>query len=197
MKRTSLKFSARKSTAGKCVAGLVTAGLLTACSSTSSAVPPDGLKVGDDRVSTVAVADRKAPLAIAGTTLDGSTLDLASLRGRVVVLNIWYASCGPCRAEAPALADLATTSKAQGVDFVGIHTSADNLAAAKAFVSTFAIPYPSIDDPDGRVTRVLRDDYRAPPTTFVIDRQGRIAGRIPGEIKVLSLRTLIDRVAAE
>ncbi len=170
---------------------------MVSCSGGSSGVPDAGIKVGDDRVATVPTGDRKAPLGIAGTTLDGKNLELASLRGHVVVLNIWYASCGPCRAEAPALADLATTSKARGVDFVGIHTSADNLAAAKAFVSNFAIPYPSIDDPDGRVTRVLREEFRATPTTFVLDKQGRIAGRIVGEIKTVPLRALIDHVAAE
>lgn len=194
-----MKHILLKTISPKLAAGVVAGILVASCSGGSSDVPDDGFTVGETRVTPIEPAKRKAPLTLAGTTLDGEQLDLASLRGRVVVLNIWYASCGPCRAEAPALVDLATTSKSKGVEFVGVHTRDDNLAAARTFVEDFAIPYDSIDDPDGKMIVALRKKaaYRAPPTTFVLDKQGRVAGRIAGEVKTLQLRALIDEVVGE
>ncbi|WP_460834443.1 TlpA family protein disulfide reductase [Nocardioides hungaricus] len=87
---------------------------------------------------------------IRGTTIDGQALDLTDLRGRVVVLNVWGSWCGPCRAEAPDLAAVATETATRGVEFVGIDVR-DNPAAARAFVRKYQITYPSFDDQNGLV----------------------------------------------
>ena len=62
--------------------------------------------------ATIAVAEREALPPVAGTTLEGTSLDLADLRGRVVVLNSWASWCSPCRDEIPDFVALADASPA-------------------------------------------------------------------------------------
>ena len=96
---------------------------LPACSGGStSAVADQGFISGDGTVTQLAVAERKDPVEFSGTTLDGKPFDLASLRGDVVVVNVWGSWCAPCIAEAPALQKVHEQTEAEGVRFVGINT---------------------------------------------------------------------------
>lgn len=187
-----------KLTSAKLVACIAFLAMTSGCSGGSS-VPPDGVKVGDDQLTKISAADRGAPLALRGASLDGKPLDLAAMRGHVVVLNVWWAGCGPCRQEAPTLADVARTSAADGVRFVGVNTSDDNLAQAMTFEKKFAVGYPSFDDSDGKLEHTLRikAKFRASPSTYVLDKQGRLAGRINGPVHALGLKQLITATAAE
>jgi thiol-disulfide isomerase/thioredoxin len=78
---------------------------------------------------------------LVGTTLDDKPFSLTA--GDVVVINVWGSWCAPCRAETPDLVRLANEYGDQGVRFVGINTR-DNPDAAKAFVRSFNVPYPSV-----------------------------------------------------
>jgi len=135
--------------------------------------------------------------AVTGTTLAGSRLALAADRGNVVVLNFWGSWCAPCRREAPALAALAAHFKGTPVRFVGddVH---DSPAAARAFERTYAVGYPSLNDPGEQVALAFHGTVPpvAIPTTLLIDRTGRIAGRVVGEISYAGLLGLINRVLA-
>ena len=155
--------------------------------------PPSTL-VGAD---TVASAEREAPLALAGTTLDGEPLDLADLRGRVVVLNAWASWCGPCRDETPALVSLAEGSDPAELAVVGLNVT-DDPAAAGAFVAEFGMPYPSIEDPEGDLLATVPGVPPASlPSTVILDRDGRIAARIIGGTDAIELATLIAQVMQE
>jgi thiol-disulfide isomerase/thioredoxin len=134
---------------------------------------------------------------IKGTTLSGRRLTLASYRGDVVVLNFWGSWCAPCRAEAPALGALATRFRSSGVRFIGVDIQ-DNPAAAEAFERTFRISYPSLNDPSDEIALAFRSTVPPAgiPTTLVIDRSGRIAGRIVGQSSYSALGRLIASVAA-
>ncbi len=166
----------------------------------------DQARAGDDKgyisgngaVAEVAAADRGDPVAVSGTTTTGEELALADLRGEVVVLNLWYAACGPCRVEAPDLAEIAQASEADGVRFVGINTR-DDAAGAQAFERTFDIPYPTIVDDQGAAVLALRGQLvpNAVPTTLVVDREGRVAARISGRADASVLRELIETVVEE
>jgi thiol-disulfide isomerase/thioredoxin len=135
--------------------------------------------------------------AVTGTTLAGSRLSLAADRGNVVVLNFWGSWCAPCRREAPALAALAAHFKDAQVRFVGddVH---DSQTAARAFERTYAVSYPSLNDPGEQVALAFHGTVPpvAIPTTLLIDRTGRIAGRVVGEISYAGLLGLINRVLA-
>lgn len=135
---------------------------------------------------------------LAGETLDGSRIGLADLRGHVVVLNVWGSWCMPCRKEAPDLARAARETSPQGVRFVGIDTR-DNADAARAFVRTFKVPYPSLIDKDGQLLLAFNGviPVSAVPSTVVVDPDGRIAARVVGPVTYDTLRGLIDDVRAE
>src|SRR3546814_3529887 len=74
--------------------------------------------------------------------LSGDTLDTSSLRGEVVVFNVWGSWCVPCATEAPDLVKVANELDTQVV-FVGINVR-DNEAAARAFEREYAVPYDSV-----------------------------------------------------
>ncbi len=141
---------------------------------------------------------RTAAPAVTGTTLTGQKFSLASDRGSVVVLNFWGSWCSPCRAEAPALAALARYFHGDPVRFVGddVH---DYATAARAFEHTFGVSYPSVNDPGEQVALAFHSTVppTAIPSTLVIDRAGRIAARVIGEVSYNGLRALIAKVLAE
>jgi thiol-disulfide isomerase/thioredoxin len=135
---------------------------------------------------------------VKGTTLTGSTFALSADKGDVVVMNFWGSWCTPCREEAPALGALAQHFAGTDVRFVGVDIR-DDPASAEAFMSTFRISYPSLNDPNDAVA--LDFSGTVPPsgipTTLVIDRSGRIAARIVGQASYSGLAKLITEVQAE
>jgi thiol-disulfide isomerase/thioredoxin len=135
---------------------------------------------------------------ISGRTLAGQHLSLASYRGSVVVLNFWGSWCAPCRAEAPVLAALATRLRSRGVRFVGIDIQ-DEPPNAQAFMRTFQVTYPSLNDPGDELALAFRSTVppAAIPTTLVIDRGGRIAARVLGGVTYSGLKALIARASAD
>jgi thiol-disulfide isomerase/thioredoxin len=141
---------------------------------------------------------RPAAPRVTGTTLSGTRFELSADRGAVVVLNFWGSWCTPCRAEAPALGALARHLSGTGVRFVGVDIR-DDPASAEAFMRTFRISYPSLNDPGDAIA--LDFSGTVPPagipTTLVIDQSGRIAARIVGTASYDGLRTLIAHVSAE
>jgi thiol-disulfide isomerase/thioredoxin len=115
-----------------------------------------------------------------------------------VVLNVWGSWCGPCRTEAPILADTARDLADQGVQFIGINTRDHGTARPLAFQRNFDIPYPSIYDPDGSTLLSFTGTLplNAIPSTVIIDRKGRVAGRVLGEIRSeTTFRDLVEEVA--
>jgi thiol-disulfide isomerase/thioredoxin len=123
---------------------------------------------------------------------------LADAAGEVVVLNVWGSWCPPCRKEAPALQAVYEDVRDEGVQFVGINIR-DNTTDALRYEEEFGITYPSVVDTDGRRMLAFRDTLppNAIPTTLIIDRDGRMAARVLGEITELTLREVLDDVLAE
>lgn len=154
-----------------------------------------GAQLAGQPVMEVSPAQRGAPVELGGTTLDGATLDLADLRGRVVVVNVWGSWCAPCRTEAPVLAKLSRSYADRGVAFVGVNVK-DNRAAALAFERTYGLTYPSIEDRDGRAVLALSRHVPASavPVTLVLDGQGRVAARVLGAVREATLRALLESV---
>jgi thiol-disulfide isomerase/thioredoxin len=135
---------------------------------------------------------------LVGKDFAGADLDTGTWVGDVVVINTWYAACPPCRAEAPDLVAVAQDYAARGVHFIGVNGTDDG-GAAQAFERNFKIPYSSIHDSGGSAIAALqgRVPVEAVPTTVVLDRQGRVTGRILGRLDPATLRALIDTALAE
>ncbi|MEV4951965.1 MULTISPECIES: TlpA family protein disulfide reductase [Paenarthrobacter] len=153
---------------------------------------------GDGSVTEFAKADRAAPVALKGTLFNGQTVKPEDLLGKVTVLNFWFAACAPCRIEAPQLEALHLDFKDQGVQFFGVNLR-DEQATAEAFDKTFNITYPSFNDKDGAVLLSVSGIVPpgAVPTTLVLDKEGKVASRVLGEIEKSTLKALITSAVAE
>lgn len=141
---------------------------------------------------------RDEAIVFSGVDENGSSISSDDYVGQVVVVNFWYASCPPCRVEAPDLAALSTEYDA--VPFLGVNIS-DSEPVALTFADEFGIEYPSIIDARDSAVQLAFAGSVAPnavPTTLVLDREGRVAARISGLIRDKAiLAAMIDTVLAE
>jgi cytochrome c biogenesis protein CcmG/thiol:disulfide interchange protein DsbE len=123
--------------------------------------------------------------------IDGTgTLRLASLDGRVRVLNFWATWCIPCKQEAPRLEAAWNRYRARGVVFVGID-SQDLSSDARAFAHNHGLTYPLVHDGPGKTYGPY--DLSGFPETFFVDRRGRVVGHVAAEITARELNAGIRR----
>lgn len=112
--------------------------------------------------------------------LDGEgALDLASLRGKVVVINFWASWCIPCREEAKALEATWQRYKDWGVVVLGVNVQ-DLVPEAQRFLKETRTTFPVIRDKDNTIYRAY--GLTGVPETFFVDRQGRIVRKFPGAV---------------
>jgi thiol-disulfide isomerase/thioredoxin len=180
---------------GPRLAALAAAALLGGCGSVGTGGSTGGYVSGDRTITVIPVAQRKPAPELAGIDLSGEQLTAAQLRrsNRVLVVNVWGSWCGPCRREAPVLSAVSTKYAERGVAFLGL-LSRDKPAAASAFVRRFDLNYPSLQDPGGRLQLKFADTLPSQgiPTTWIIDRHGRVAARVLVEVTKSTLVGLID-----
>ena len=155
---------------------------------------------GDGRIVEIPSEDRGEPVVFEGVLESGAQVSSDGYRGEVLVVNFWYAACGPCRVEAPFLEEVYLEFAENGADFLGVNTY-DQAPTALAFADTYGITYPSvIDVPGGKVKLAFAQvtSVLATPTTLVLDQQGRVAARISGQLEGPStLATIVRDVIKE
>lgn len=182
------------------VALFLAAVVVSGCSASASPNSPasdSGFVGGDGSIVIVEEGKRKSAPALVGSTLTGGAFDLSDQVGQIVVMNVWASWCAPCRAEAPELEDVWQDVQDEGVVMVGLNTR-DSAVAARGFIQTMGLTFPSIEDSDGRLQLQFSDSLppQAIPSTVVIDRQGRVAARILGKVSASTLRGVINEVDA-
>lgn len=157
-----------------------------------------GYVAGDGTMEMVDADQRAAPIVWSGVTLEGEPYDVADQRGRVVVLNVWGSWCPPCVAETPDLQQVWSEMEAAGkpVAFLGLNYN-EPAATGLAFKRANGVTYPSLSEPDGEFFPALQGRATTTPTTLVLDPQGRIAGRVNGQISAATLRGMIEEVLEE
>ena len=120
--------------------------------------------------------------ALSLPTLSGNPVSLASLRGRVVVVNFWATWCPPCRAELPALADFARGEGAAGDVLLSVNQTSTETSeeAVRAFAKKYGIVTDVLLDSTGAVARAW--EVQAYPSTFVVDPKGRVSAKRTGAV---------------
>lgn len=121
----------------------------------------------------------------------GGNLSLASLRGKVVVLNFWASWCAPCKSEAPRLEAAWKRYRSRGVVVVGVDAQ-DFSVDARRFIRKHGLTYPNVHDGPGGV--LPKYGVTGFPETYFVDRRGRLVGeRVEGEISAQRLTDGIER----
>jgi thiol-disulfide isomerase/thioredoxin len=189
----------RRAARAAAVAGLL-GGLLAGCTSGSSVSTDSGterFRSGDGVATFVAPGKRRPAPPLAGETLSGGHLDVASYGAVPLVLNVWASWCAPCKKEQPVLERVAAATRSRGVRFVGIDIREPGRTAPRRHVARFKVSYPSLYDPGARLLTRFAVPAKTTPTTYVVDARGRIAAYVYGEVDEPGLTALLDRVLAE
>lgn len=149
----------------------------------------------EERVALLAAAKRKPLPEVAGETLvpPPTRLDLATLRGQPVFIDVWASWCPSCKEEAPMLARLARAHRGR-VQFVGIDTQ-DSRGAGRDFVRRYRLDFPHVFDP--RSTLATKLGVYGIPTMFLVDRRGRVAVTLVGKQDEAKLRRYLRLLARE
>jgi len=125
--------------------------------------------------------------------LEGGEWNFSEQRGKVVVVNYWATWCPPCRVEMPGLVNLANDYKSRGVEVVGV-TMDENLNDVPPFVEKYQIKYPILtpgNDPN------LSPDGMALPTTFLYDKNGRLAKKYTGIVLESTFKSDVEALLKE
>ena len=135
------------------------------------------------------LATHPAP-ELAGTTLDGGHLDLASLHGHPVLVTIWASWCPPCREELPLLAATQRRLAPHGLQWVGILTRDTPTQAKAMLAATGATNMRSVEDPDG--TTAVTWGATGVPETYLVDASGVVRARSLGAVTTDWIQKYVD-----
>jgi peroxiredoxin len=126
------------------------------------------------------------------TTLAGESLSMPALRGKVVLVNFWATSCIACLREMPKLIETHRKFAARGYDMVAVAMRHDDPAEVAAFAARRALPFKVAHDAGGEIAQRF-GEVRATPTSFLIDRQGRVLMKAVGEPDWAALHALVEK----
>ena len=165
------------------IAALVLAFGVAACATTEGA--GGGGSSGGNQVG--------APMpAIKVESLAGKKIDVASYRGRVLLLDVWASWCGPCKQELPMLDAMARRLKAQGVDVLAVSVDQERANVDKFLKGHGHWALTIAHDPAGAIAERLQPDKM--PTSYVVDRAGIVryinAGFVPDDAATIEKRLL-------
>lgn len=133
----------------------------------------------------------------ATTTLAGDSVTLQSLRGQVVLLNVWATWCHPCRTEIPELLTIYEKYKSRGFTLVGVTIDVDGAEdAIRSFMDEFRMTFPVWHDREESVLTRFR--AIGVPSTFLIDKDGILRWRKLGPVTPgdSSLVRILDEITA-
>ena len=132
-----------------------------------------------------------APL-LSGKTIAGEVVGPEALKGRPYLVNFWATSCVTCVKEMPDLTAVHQEFQARGYQTIAVAMSYDRPDYIASFVRDRGLPFLVIHDQDGAWAKAY-GDVAVTPTTFLVDRDGKIIKRYVGEPNFSELRKIIAR----
>ncbi len=130
-----------------------------------------------ERIANTATQNRVAPDWHL-TSLDGKAIKLSDFKGKVVVLNFWATWCPPCRREVPDFVALQKQYADKGLVIIGVSLDEGGAAVVKPFVKKMGINYPVVMG--DQKTIAAYGGVQVVPTTFIIDKTGKVAAQHEG-----------------
>jgi peroxiredoxin len=127
--------------------------------------------------------------------IDGEKISPESLRGKVVMVNFWATSCTTCVAEMPEMVDTYNKYQDQGLEFIAVAMKYDPPNYVLNFAETRKLPFKVALDVTGEAAKAY-GDVALTPTTFVINRQGKIIKRYVGQPESDALHKLLEQALA-
>ena len=146
-------------------------------------------------VAYVSLSGNKAAPDVTFVNLQGTKIPLSSLRGKVVMVNFWATSCATCVKEMPQMVDTYQRYKSKGLDFVAVAMSDDPPNYVVNYAQTRQLPFTVALDPQSTLAQAF-GDVKMTPTTFLIDKKGRIIKRYLGEPDFAALHQLLESALA-
>lgn len=128
--------------------------------------------------------------------LDGSSRTTADLKGKVTLVNFWATSCTTCVHEMPRIIETYQKYKDRGYETLAVAMSYDPPSYVVNFTETRKLPFKVAIDNTGAVAQAW-GDVKLTPTTYIVDKKGRIVKRYVGEPDFAELHGLIERLLAE
>jgi len=139
---------------------------------------------------------RPAAPEVTFVTLQGEKISSADLRGKVVLVNFWATDCVTCVKEMPDIAATHRKYRDRGFETVAVAMRHDPPNFVINFAEKNALPFKVSLDPMGELARAF-GEVKVTPTTFVIDKRGRLVTRILGEPDFAKLHALIEQKLGE
>ncbi|HOJ02385.1 MAG TPA: TlpA disulfide reductase family protein [Bacteroidota bacterium] len=136
------------------------------------------------------VGKQAPPFSLENT--EGKTVKLEDLKGKVIVLNFWATWCPPCRAEIPDFIKVYDKYKSKGVEILGVSLDHKGWEVVRPFVKSNKINYPVLLG-DQRIAQAY-GNIRSIPTTFIIDRKGKVVDQHVGAMSEKDLVKLFEKL---
>lgn len=147
------------------------------------------------RAAAGANAGGPAAPAVTLAMLDGRALSLTDFKGQVVLVNFWATWCPPCRAEMPGFQKVYDARHGDGFTVVGVSMDEGSRLGVATFLRNHAISYPvAMATPQ---TVAAFGGISSFPTSFLIDRRGRVRYTVRGMFVETALRPAVDRLLGE
>ncbi len=140
----------------------------------------------------VSLNTRSSAPEVTFLSIKGDKITPQSLQGKVVMVNFWATSCTTCVAEMPQMVDTYNKYKAQGLEFVAVAMKYDPPNYVVNYAETRQLPFKVAIDVTGEAAKAY-GDVALTPTTFVIDKQGKIIKRYVGEPDFAALHKLLEK----
>jgi peroxiredoxin len=129
-------------------------------------------------------------------SLKGEKITTADLRGRVVLVNFWATDCAVCIKEMPEITATYNKYRTQGFETIAVAMKYDPPNYVLNYAEKSQLPFKVALDPLGELAKAF-GDVKLTPTTFIIDRQGRLVTRILGKPDFAKLHALLEEKLRE